>query len=328
MKQEERSNAPTEKTGSDLGNAHDSPVYTHFSREEWARLSDGRSFALSEDELTSLAGLNEQVSAKEVAQIYLPMVRLLELYISASRELFAATSTFLRHGYAKAPYIIGLAGSVAVGKSTTARILRWLLSRAGENLRVVLVPTDGFLLPNRVLLQRGLMDRKGFPESYDLPRLIQFLSDIKSGRPSVAVPTYSHVRYDVLPDVMEIERPDVVIVEGLNLFQTPHPSISRVFVSDFFDFSIYLDADEQLIRRWYIERFLMLCDTVFQEPQSYFHRYASLSRPEAVTVAEDLWNRINGPNLHENILPTRERAMLVLRKGPQHLIEGVDLRKV
>jgi type I pantothenate kinase len=340
----------------DAGKASSSPhisSYISFARDEWARLGASTPLTLSEADLARLRGINERVSLAEVSDIYLPLSRLLSLYVSASRDLHRATSTFLGGSAAKVPFIIGIAGSVAVGKSTTARILQALLARWPGHPRVDLVATDGFLYPNRVLEERGPLGRKGFPESYDVRRLIRFLADLKSGRTEVAAPVYSHLVYDIIPDQFQVVRqPDIIIVEGLNVLQTdsrPGPNVplfdprpgstisasssgsrraSTVFVSDFFDFSIYVDAEETFITRWYMERFLTLVKTAFRDPNSYFHRYASLSIEEAVTFAETIWQEINGPNLRENILPTRERARLILEKGSNHSVRSVRLRRL
>ena len=306
--------------------------YLVFTREEWKARRDGAPITLSEEELADLQGLNEPVSLREVEEVYLPLTRLLNLYYEATQDLFRATSTFLGHDSAKVPYTIGLAGSVAVGKSTTARILRALLARGPNRPRVELIPTDGFLYPNAELERRDLMNRKGFPESYDLPKLLGFLDDLKSGRPRVRAPVYSHVSYDIRPDeVIEVERPDIVIIEGLNILHgegTDPEGRSRTFVSDFFDLSIYVDADEEVIRRWYMERFLKLRLTSFRDSASYFHRYAELPEAEAREMADRIWDEINGVNLRENILPTRGRADLILRKGADHSVERVALRRV
>ena len=289
----------------------------------------GASPGLSEGELARLRGRGENVSLEEVAQVYLPLSRLLRLYVDAAARLHQASDLFLRHRVGQTPYIIAIAGSVAVGKSTTARILRALLARQVPRLRVGLVATDGFLLPNAVLRARGLMERKGFPQSYDLHGLSKFLADAKSGLGRMEIPVYSHEAYDILPGRREqVRRPDVLIVEGLNLLQAPRKPLAKPFISDFFDFSIYLDAEEAVIRRWYVERFLELRATAFQNRRAYFHRYARLSDTEARRTASGLWARINRINLRRNILPTRERARLILRKGADHGIAEIRLRKL
>ena len=304
--------------------------YLRFSRREWSRLRAFTHLPLTEQELGSLRGINERISLEEVASVYLPLSRLLNLYVSAVQSLHDATDTFLGNLPARVPYIIGLAGSVAVGKSTTGRILQTLLSRWPHHPQVDLVATDGFLYPTSVLRERGLLNRKGFPESYDQRRLIRFLTAVKSGEPEAAVPVYSHLLYDIVPNQMKtVRQPDILIVEGLNVLQASGASRhSRVFVSDFFDFSIYLDATEPTIENWYVERFLKLCQTVFTNPASYFHHYAGLSREEAAATARAIWQEINGPNLRENIEPTRERAQLILTKSPDHGVEQVRLRRI
>jgi type I pantothenate kinase len=306
--------------------------YQRFTRAEWARLRADTPLTLTEEDLTHLRGLNDRVSLGEVVEIYLPLSRLLNLHIGASQALHGATATFLNTTVAKAPFIIGLAGSVAVGKSTTARIMRALLARWSNHPRVDLVATDGFLHPRHVLEERGIMQRKGFPESYDLRALITFLSEVKAGRARLAVPVYSHLTYDIVPDQFHvIDQPDVLIVEGLNILQAGDGSARQsqhLFASDFFDFTIYVDAEVGHIRRWYIERFFALRKTSFQDPLSYFHRYADLPDDEAETVAARIWQEINEPNLLENILPTRDRAHLLLGKGPDHSVQHVQLRKL
>jgi type I pantothenate kinase len=306
--------------------------YIVYSRDDWAALRADTPMPLSEAELENLSGLTERVSTQEVVEIYLPLSRLLNLHVEALQELHGAATRFLRKGDAKMPFIIGLAGSVAVGKSTTGRVLQALLARWPSHPSVELVPTDGFLFPNAVLEERGLMTRKGFPESYDLTRLLNFLAEVKSGRERIEAPVYSHLVYDVLPDqAIVIERPDIVIVEGLNVLQPaklPKDGAAIPFVSDFFDFSIYIDAADGLIEDWYVERFLRLRQTAFRDPASYFHRFATLSEEQARDIGLSLWQTINLVNLTENILPTRQRADLILRKGQDHAVETVALRKL
>jgi type I pantothenate kinase len=306
--------------------------FSRFAREEWAKLRADTPMTLTQADLDELRGLNERIDLAEVEAIYLPLSRLLNLYVAATQKLFRATNQFLHAEGRKVPYVIGMAGSVAVGKSTTARILRRLLSRWPNHPKVELVTTDGFLLPNVILEREGLMNRKGFPESFDLPALLRFMSDIKAGERHVEGPVYSHLVYDVVEgEKIVIDQPDILIVEGLNVLQTGRPPKDGrgiPNVSDFFDFSIYIDAEVMDLTKWYIDRFLSLRDGAFRDPKSYFHRYASLSDNEARATAKRIWETINLVNLRENVLPTRPRADLVLRKGADHLVRSVFLRKL
>ncbi|MEJ8574974.1 type I pantothenate kinase [Microbaculum marinum] len=307
--------------------------YRTFSRQEWAELRADTPMTLIESEVLRLRGLNQDLSIDEVVDIYLPLSRLLSLYVNATQDLFKATRYFLGARDGKVPYIIGIAGSVAVGKSTTSRVLQALLTRWPNTPKVDLVTTDGFLYPNAVLERENLMHRKGFPESFDVAALLKFLSRIKAGERNVAAPLYSHFAYDVLPpdQVVVVDNPDILIVEGLNVLQPgrlPRDGKAVPFVSDYFDFSVYIDADKETLERWYVERFMTLRQTAFRDPGAYFHRYSTLTDEESVATARDIWRRINLVNLEENILPTRQRADLILTKGEQHLIEEVALRKL
>jgi type I pantothenate kinase len=305
--------------------------FVTIGRDDWAALRAATPMTLREADLEKLRGINERIDVDEVTAIYLPLSRLLNLYVSASQDLARVSSTFLGTIAPRVPYVIGVAGSVAVGKSTFARILQALLARWPDHPRVDLVTTDGFLHPNKVLIERGLMQRKGFPESYDTRTLLVFLREVKSGNAVVRAPVYSHVVYDIVPgEEIVVRRPDIVILEGLNVLQVGHPAgaTASEFVSDYFDFSIYLDADEADIRSWYVERFLTLRKTVFQDPQSYFRHFADLSEDEAVDMATSIWDEINGRNLVENIEPTRERASLILRKEADHRVSEVRLHKL
>ena len=301
--------------------------YLTFNRDDWAILRAATPLTLRESDLDELRGINERIDLDEVATVYLSLTRLLNLYVAATQNLQKVTSTFLGKMAPKVPYIIGVAGSVAVGKSTFARILKALLARWPDHPRVGLITTDGFLYPNKVLEDRGLMNRKGFPESYDTKRLLEFLREIKSGAEEVTAPIYSHVVYDIVEgETAVIEQPDILIVEGLNVLQVG--TEAHEFVSDYFDFSIYIDADEDDVEQWYVDRFLALCETVFKDPNSFFQNYSHLSHDEAVATARFIWHEINGKNLRENILPTRSRASLVLRKGADHRVTKVQLRRL
>jgi type I pantothenate kinase len=306
--------------------------YITFTKEDWGRLRAATPLTLTEADLAELQGINERISMEDVKLVYLPLSRLLNLYVAATQNLRRASDTFLGTLPAPVSYVIAIAGSVAVGKSTAARVIQALLSRWPNHPKVDLVTTDGFLYPNRVLEAKGLMDRKGFPESYDLRALLQFMRDLKSGEPQVEAPVYSHEAYDIVPGKKKtVRQPDIVIVEGLNVLQTSEGrggAPARTFVSDFFDFSIFIDAEETHIRQWYVDRFLALRNTVFRNPASYFHRYAGLSNDEATNTALQIWESINAVNLRKNILPTRERAHLVLHKASDHSVCSVRLRKL
>lgn len=306
--------------------------YRVFSRERWAKLRADTPMTLESQELEILSGILDELSVEEVETIYLPLSRLLNLYVAAAQKLHAVSSTFLGRTDCKVPFIIGVAGSVAVGKSTTARVLKALLARWPDHPRVDLITTDGFLYPNRELEARDLMNRKGFPESFDTALLLKFLADVKAGKSQIEAPVYSHFFYDIMPaQKIVIERPDILIVEGLNVLQpaTYERGVeSGPFVSDFIDFSIFIDAEPELIETWYVERFMRLRSTAFRDPASFFHRYVTLTHDNAVARALELWRTINLRNLVENILPTRPRARLILRKGSDHSIRTVALRNL
>lgn len=298
-----------------------------FTRQEWSRLRGGTPMTLGAADVEELSGITEELSLAEVEEVYLPLSRLLNLHIAAVQELHRVTSSFLGTLTPKVPYVIAIAGSVSVGKSTTARVLRTLLSRWPAHPRVDLVTTDGFLHPNRTLDERDLMQRKGFPESYDRARLLRFLSDLKAGVARLHVPVYSHLQYDILEDEEHvIANPDILILEGLNVLQGG--TAAAVFVSDYIDFSIYVDASEEDLESWFFARFRRLRETAFRDPASYFHRYVNMPEEEALGMATNAWTNINLKNLRENILPTRERARLILEKGPRHVVERVLLRRI
>lgn len=311
---------------------HKFEPYQRFTMDEWARLRADEPMTLTAADIERLKTLNDPISLEEAERVYLPLARLLSLYVEAVQGLHRATNQFLGITNGKMPFIIGVAGSVAVGKSTTARILRSLMRRWKTSPKVDLVTTDGFLYPNAELERRGIMDRKGFPESYDRARFVGFLSDMKSGKPRVSVPVYSHLVYDILPgEEVVIERPDILIVEGLNILQPgelPRNGRPILFASDFLDFSIFIDADEADLRDWFMARFIRLRETAFTDPKSFFRRFAEMSEEEARSFGLWVWESINLVNLKENILPTRGRADLILRKGPSHAVEEVALRRL
>lgn len=304
--------------------------FLSFTRQQWAELRNSVPLTLSKEDLIELQGVNESLTMEEVVEIYLPLARLLNLYVAARQSRNTVLNNFLSNQESPPPFIIGIAGSVAVGKSTTARLLRALLARWENHPKVELVTTDGFLYPKKVLNERGIMHRKGFPESYDIKRLVEFVSDVKAGKPNLTVPTYSHITYDITDEVKVVDRPDVLIIEGLNVLQSgmdyPHDP-HRVFVSDFLDFSLYVDANSEVIENWYVERFLKFRQGAFTRAGSYFSHYTKLTESEAIKKAHDIWQSINGINLQQNILPTKGRAQLVLKKGADHKVEEILLRK-
>ncbi|MDQ3424524.1 MAG: type I pantothenate kinase [Actinomycetota bacterium] len=307
--------------------------YVELARDAWAALADTMPSPLSAEEVDRVRGLGDQLDLDEVREVYLPLSRLLSLYVRHVDDLHRATEAFLERPHPpRTPFVVGIAGSVAVGKSTTARLLRELLGRWPEHPHVALVTTDGFLLPNAELERRGILDRKGFPESYDRKALLRFVIEVKSGKDEVSAPVYSHLSYDVVPgERIPVKQPDIVLVEGLNVLQparTRRDGRTGLAVSDFFDFSVYVDAATADVRRWYVERFLRLRETAFRDPASYFARYACLGEQEATDEAGRVWDTINGPNLQANIAPTRGRASLVLRKGSDHSVRWVRLRKL
>jgi len=298
--------------------------FAAIERERWRGLGTG-SASIGYDELAGLSGLGEPVAQAEMDEVYVPLARLLAVRVEAARALSSAQGAFLNERAHSVPFLLALAGSVAVGKSTAARLIVRLLTRLRPYWRVELVTTDGFLLPNATLVERGILERKGFPESYDRRGLLRFVADLKGGAPEVRAPRYSHLRYDVIPDEAQlVKAPDIVVLEGINVLQR---GSAPVYVSDFVDFALYLDAEEADVRRWYLERFLALRNGAFQKPESYFHRYAQLSDDEALAVAQAIWERTNRPNLRDNIQPTRPRADLILEKGPDHFVRRILLRR-
>lgn len=302
--------------------------FLSFNREQWAELRKSVPLKLTEQDLKPLLGFNEDLSLDEVSTIYLPLTRLINYYIDENLHRQTVLHRFLGRNNAKTPYIISIAGSVAVGKSTSARILQSLLSHWPTERKVDLITTDGFLYPLNKLKQDNLLQKKGFPVSYDTSKLIRFLADVKSGKSNVTAPIYSHLTYDIIPDKFNvINKPDILILEGLNVLQTGNNKTDQTFVSDFVDFSIYVDAEEKLLKEWYIKRFLKFRESAFNDPNSYFKHYASLSKEEAIATASKIWDEINGLNLNQNILPTRERANLILKKGHNHQVELIKLRK-
>jgi type I pantothenate kinase len=307
--------------------------YLLFDRNKWAELRESEPMTLTESEIHQLKGINEELSIDEVRDIYLPLSRLLNYYVNSTKSRQAIMMNFLNEKLQKIPFVIGIAGSVSVGKSTSARVLQALLSRWKDSNQVALVTTDGFLYPNAILEEKNLMDKKGFPESYDIQRLLQFVSDIKSGKTEVKAPKYSHLTYDIIPDEQIVIRPqpDILILEGLNVLQNrmdyPKQNKPTIFVSDFLDFSIYVDAEENYLEEWFLSRFMKFRETARNDPESYFYAVTKISEQEAKTMALNVWKEINSKNLHKNILPTRERAHLILHKGENHLVDYVKLRK-
>jgi len=310
-----------------------SEPYMLFDRDKWAELRKSEPMTLTDSEIQRLKGINEELSINEVRDVYLPLSRLLNYYVSSTKSRQTVMMNFLHEDVQKIPFIIGIAGSVSVGKSTSSRVLQALLSRWKENNKVALVTTDGFLYPNAILEEKNLMLKKGFPESYDIQLLLRFVRDIKSGKTEVRAPKYSHLIYDIVPDeqIVISPPPDILILEGLNVLQNrmdyPQQNKPAIFVSDFIDFSIYVDAEENYLEEWFLTRFMKLRETAFNNPESYFYSVTKIAEQEAKTMALDVWREINSKNLHKNILPTRERAHLILHKGKNHLVDYVKLRK-
>lgn len=300
--------------------------YDQFDRETWHSFFPSKRVSLTQENLDAIKSLNDQISIKDVQEVYLPLIKLIQLQYQNFVQMELQRQTFLKKPSRRIPYIIGIAGSVAVGKSTIARLLQILLNRLMPDRQVELMTTDGFLYSNAELKKRGLMDRKGFPESYDMEKLLNFLNDVKAGADRVEIPTYSHNTYDVMPDHPQvIEEPDILIVEGINVLQLP--TTQRIYVSDFFDWSIYVDADAKLTKQWYLERFGLLLDTAFTNPHNYYYPYTKGKREDAFAMAENVWNTVDLPNLRDYILPTRNRADIILHKTDHHLIDRIYLRE-
>lgn len=300
--------------------------YDQFDRQTWHSFFPSEITFLTQENLDEIKSLNDQISLRDVQDIYLPLIKLIQLQYQNYQQMQLQKMTFLRKASRRIPYIIGIAGSVAVGKSTTARLLQILLKRLMPDRRIEMITTDGFLYPNAELKRRRIMARKGFPESYDMDRLLTFMNDVNAGEDQVTAPTYSHSVYDVMEDHPQtIYKPDILIVEGINVLQLP--TTQRLFVSDFFDFSVYVDADASLVEKWYLERFGMLLDTAFQDPTNYYYPYAQGDRAEAFKMAKQVWKDVNLPNLNDYILPTRTRADVILHKTEHHYIDRVYLRE-
>lgn len=330
---ESRTQPSLQRGNPDAGAPEDntSGAYVEVDRDIWAGLADHTDIDLDQQTLNRLRGLGDPTSREEVEAVYLPLTQLIHLHMRHTGHLYRASNAFLELEVRRTPFVIGVAGSVAVGKSTTARLLRELLSRSPGRPKVDLVTTDGFLRPNAELERRGILDRKGFPDSYDRQALQRFVVDVKSGLPEVSAPVYSHITYDITDEVEVVHQPDILIIEGLNVLQparTRRDGTMGLALSDFFDFSVYVDAEERHIRSWYVERFLALRETAFNDPDSYFTRFATMADQEAIEFADKVWDEINGPNLRLNVAPTRPRATVILRKGADHDVESVRIRKL